>query len=718
MKPIKQILRRMFVAAGGLALAFAPAVFAQTNLQFTAIAQTQEQAIQLTWASVSNEVYEIDEADTLGTNAEGGTTWNQLYTEYPSQGTNTFWLDTGNYFDVPPIVHPKYSAARFYRVVDLGPDTTSDEPMVSIAAPTNGSVVSGSLTITVNASTDQATLSTLLYVDGQEMPPAVNVSNSFDNGTNYCTATYVINSCEWLNGQHVFFATARCASTAEGPGENGPMFVGHAVSAFVPVVFNNLVTEIAFSQPFFDPTLGQTQQVTAIFPEDSDWTLTIIDVNSNTVRTASGSGTSLTFNWDGNDNGENSLPAGTYLYLISAQTNGETPAISGGSSGSSSGGSSSPDFASSSSLARSDATQLWAEPSDGSGSAAPLVIYPPGFDTNGLTIFEMPIMWSPMENMSVSSTADFTPMDSTGGGDASPDGAPAPSSSQSAPPAPVRPPTAPVRGTVATFGIDYQTYSANGTNGFNVPSVPTGEFNGLIQMEGYPANTPLHFGSLNAFKSEVNNFITTMKKGAWNCSFVNVDNQVTISSLSGSGTPFNQVSLGVLLVHGTYGTSMDYTANGCEQMYFPITSGTSGQYIRMSQMNFGGSGTNGLKWMLIGACFSLHHHNWQSMQSQQVYPYNSNLHFILGADTIMYADSVILQDWANYMLGDPASYPPETPQTIQEAWYSAGIEDYGGQNLPSPITLACAGDNACQNDTLQTNTPPSGTQFYFSAEVH
>jgi hypothetical protein len=31
------------------------------------------------------------------------------------------------------------------------------------------------------------------------------------------------------------------------------------------VTFNNLVQEIAFSQPFFDPTLGQTQLVTAVF---------------------------------------------------------------------------------------------------------------------------------------------------------------------------------------------------------------------------------------------------------------------------------------------------------------------------------------------------------------------------------------------------------------------------------------------------------------------
>lgn len=243
MKPTKRILRTTLVASV-LAVALASAMFAQTNLQFTAIAQTQEQAIQLTWASVSNEVYEIDEADVLGTNADGSTAWNQLYTQYPSQGTNTFWLDTGNYFDVPPIVHPKYSPARFYRIVDQGPDTTSDEPIVSIVAPSNGSVVSSNLTITVNASTDQATLSTLLYVDGQEMPSAAGITNYSDNGTNYSTATYIINTCEWFNGQHILFATATCESTLEGPANTGPIYLGHAVSPFVPVTFNNLITEV------------------------------------------------------------------------------------------------------------------------------------------------------------------------------------------------------------------------------------------------------------------------------------------------------------------------------------------------------------------------------------------------------------------------------------------------------------------------------------------
>ena len=47
---------------------------------------------------------------------------------------------------------------RFYRVVDLGPDTTSDEPKVVITSPTNNIASTGELTVTVAATTDQPVL--------------------------------------------------------------------------------------------------------------------------------------------------------------------------------------------------------------------------------------------------------------------------------------------------------------------------------------------------------------------------------------------------------------------------------------------------------------------------------------------------------------------------------------------------------------------------------
>jgi uncharacterized protein (DUF2141 family) len=103
---------------------------------------------------------------------------------------------------------------RFYRVLDTGADTTSDEPSVAIVSPTSNVAATGELTVTVAASTDQAGgLSTKLYVDGQEMPMAIAETNYFDSTgvTNYQIDTYTINTCEWGNENHTLFATAECS---------------------------------------------------------------------------------------------------------------------------------------------------------------------------------------------------------------------------------------------------------------------------------------------------------------------------------------------------------------------------------------------------------------------------------------------------------------------------------------------------------------------------
>jgi hypothetical protein len=63
---------------------------AQTNLQFTAVAQTDEHAIQLTWASTNGELYQIQYANALATNSDGSTAWQTLYDNYPSQGQTLF----------------------------------------------------------------------------------------------------------------------------------------------------------------------------------------------------------------------------------------------------------------------------------------------------------------------------------------------------------------------------------------------------------------------------------------------------------------------------------------------------------------------------------------------------------------------------------------------------------------------------------------------------
>jgi hypothetical protein len=158
---------------------------------------------------------------------------------------------------------------RFYRILDEGQDgLANDEPIVSIISPTNGVAATGELAVTVVAATDQPIISgTELYVDGQEVLPANITTNYTDGSTNYEEDTYYINTCEWLNQTHTLFATAQSASGLGEAVGSPNVLIGHGVSPFVPILFSNLITEISFSQPQFNPSLGETQQVGLILPQ-------------------------------------------------------------------------------------------------------------------------------------------------------------------------------------------------------------------------------------------------------------------------------------------------------------------------------------------------------------------------------------------------------------------------------------------------------------------
>src|SRR5882762_6822812 len=88
----------------------------QTNLNFNSVSVTSEGAIRLSWKSTPSEVYQVQAADTLIDPDTGVTPWRTVYDNYPSQGSNTFWLDTGSFPYVSTTPHPKNSAARFYRI--------------------------------------------------------------------------------------------------------------------------------------------------------------------------------------------------------------------------------------------------------------------------------------------------------------------------------------------------------------------------------------------------------------------------------------------------------------------------------------------------------------------------------------------------------------------------------------------------------------------------
>jgi len=534
---------------GAFALLFASALrtFGQNAIQFTAISATAEQAIRLSWASNTNELYRIDYADSIIDTNTGSTTWNTLCDEYPSHGTNTFYLDTGDYFQTPPILHPKYDAMRFYRIVNEGTNL-GPAPTVIITSPSTGVVATGSLSIAVSASTDQATLSTKLYVDGQLMPMTFDSTNWTDGSSNYVTANYVINTCEWLNGPHVLFAVAECASDFSGPPLAPPVLIGRAVSPYVPMTFSNLISGFSWSEAFFQPVLSQTQTVSAIFAANVNWTLQMRNASSNAVRTVTGSGTSMHFNWDGTGTGGTNLPAGVYYYLLTAQTNGQSsPNGFGQNSGNESTG----------------------PPSTaGSGTTAPSISSSGSESTTSTNLAAvrariLAYIREHGSSLSVTNGAATSSSNAAEDGFASPEySGPQSESTQG----PTRPPIAPVAGAAGTFAVGYQTYlSFEPTIGSQQPApvcVPPPldclPFNSHVSIEGLPASESACYPSMPHRGGQALNFEYQMRQGGWNELYDKHANNLVPYDLIGSSTFFNQANLGLLLLHGARGTSPDY----------------------------------------------------------------------------------------------------------------------------------------------------------------
>jgi hypothetical protein len=74
----------------------------------------------LHWQSQPNAIYQVQYVSDLSGLVDNGVGWQTLVNNYPSQGTNTLWLDTGDCLQTPPVNHPKFDEARFYQVVCLG----------------------------------------------------------------------------------------------------------------------------------------------------------------------------------------------------------------------------------------------------------------------------------------------------------------------------------------------------------------------------------------------------------------------------------------------------------------------------------------------------------------------------------------------------------------------------------------------------------------------
>ncbi len=710
---------KLAVVVFGVSLITIGQGFSQNALQFTGVSVTPENAIRLSWASNTNEVYEIDYADQLAGNDDGSTAWLPLYNDYPSHGTNTFWLDTGNYNLAPTIPHPKNSPMRFYQIAFQGTNT-GPNPAIVITSPANGAIISSNITVTVSATSGQILSKVALFVDGQEMWPSADGSN------------FVINTCEWWNGPHTLFAVAKSVSHFAGIPNDTSVTYGHGVSPYVNVTFNNLITEVAFSQPYFEPSLGQTQQVTANFAANVNWTLQIQDASTNTVRHANGSGISLLYTWDGTGDGGTNIPDGVYTYLISAQTNGQafSANLSQGSNGAALGAMLS--FASSDATASADWRPTTAREALAAGLTSyfpiPIPMPPLTIKSNGV---RMTIPWedifgaaTPVEvkvplfaqqkflqSLTGSSLKASAPISfatgATGGGLNTPSPANTPASQESTR-TPQRPPAIPGKGTVGTFLVGYQTYFNYPNLYFTTPPIPTGNLvvNKWVQLDGETtqaqAAQPQTWGANISEMADIGNrFATAMKNGRWNGS---VNPYITAADVAGG--LFNQANVGLLVLHGSYGSTAE--KDGAKRSYLRFfdlkTRGTS--YCKLDSCSFGGSGTNGLKWMGILACNVLNNSPYNSLYLLGRLPINSDLHLLLSTSTLATAAPNIGELWAQKMLGAGTN----TVETVKQAWFDTGSQAYLAEtNHPLTIVFRVAGWPDAFNDHLSDAGTSPGT---------
>jgi hypothetical protein len=682
---------------------------AQNTPRFISIKLTPENAIQLYWASSSNKVYEVDYADQLAGNSDGSTAWNKLYDDYPSQGTNTFIGDFGNYLVDPSVLNPNQSPMRFYRVVDKGTNAGSI-PKVRITSITNGASLSGQAVISVTVTSSLPVVTTVLYVDGQKM-------DSSDDGTNF-----VINTCEWLNGSHVIYATAKAQSTLPGPSGPYPITIGRGVSPYVNVTFNNLISEVAFSQPFFEPSLGQTQQVTAIFAANVNWTLKMLDESSNAVRTVTGSGISLSYDWDGTGDGGTNLPDGVYYYLITAQTNGQPFALM--SSMASSSLSSARKL---SSVSEDEPVQLWALAPESLEPPLPFAIYPTGFNTNGFEFFEATA--SEMKTLTAAVVADERPAkankagkfmasasSATGGPTSDAANFPSPQTTV----APTRPPTKPVKNSVGLFGVAYFDHLT--TNSWAVPKngLQLPGNGGKIKIENSYNNVDLY--PIPSAAACADRFVSKLQSKGWKLGFKKGSSDFSVNDLIqnslGGNDLFGTVNLGLFIDHGSYGTTIEHHIWMAQslQTYFPSAnpSDASNPWIALSEFGFGGGN---LRWMAILACNSLHDDQYQSIVNHGVFPLGSENHLICGFATVGDISEEIGEIWAKKMTGTIFS----SAESVKDAWFDAGHDQYhyATNLIVGTVIFRVAGWDNCLDDTLK-NYPgsTSGTLDFRDRQVY
>lgn len=275
---------------------------------------------------------------------------------------------------------------------------------------------------------------------------------------------------------------------------------------------------------------------------------------------------------------------------------------------------------------------------------------------------------------------------------------------------PKRKPRKGVKGEVGTFGICLKTY---GTNGFNSPHPLTGfpfPLQTRVAVDGQSPTALTQDYRVGNFQPMANDFAQVMTKAGWKSKFVKVDKQwgatdIKKASLGGNSI-FNTCNFGILMTHGSFAnnTTQGNSVGGIKYTYSWLGGN---DYVKLSDMDFGSAGTNGLRWMTIFACNILKPENYSSMDNQGLIPVNDNLHLLLGFSTTGYAAQHLGKYYANYLVN--SNY------TIVNSLADACADSYSENStgITNIVRVRISGWSSCMDDALSLYSDPdlNGLQF-------
>ena len=219
------------------------------------------------------------------------------------------------------------------------------------------------------------------------------------------------------------------------------------------------------------------------------------------------------------------------------------------------------------------------------------------------------------------------------------------------------------------------------------------------------------FGPLRAPPRIFYGFYNTLRGAGYQCEFYKKDNDLTANELRGpqfGGTNiFNKVNIGLLVGHGVYGTTPDFTisADGPLETYFPIFKSGVNSYdwVRFTQFRFGNSGSN-LRWMGMLTCNNMIGSCYDDMYNKELLPIGNNLHLLLGSSSVIFVASNFGEEYGQALTGLGGTQR----LSVKDAWFFAGTKSQGFQTneVKKTVIFRVAGWPACLSDDLENYSAP------------